>query len=434
MKKIDKYEINKIKLKQIKISNLTDYDIPKMLYADLWHMEELSNTQKIVRVLAHIMCKTLHIRKFEDDCDSTNIAVEIQYPGNIFRKDNQTIFSNLYHYLKPARHILVTKQYIFDPKGIGGRLVGLYRCFRQVQGLPFCSRLFLAAQLVMVRAFIGSMKKVFVSRYCFLLIFQEHDTISNAIIQTAQQYGTKVISPQHGMPMNRHEDNDQLHFDCFLADYKLCWNEATKLQFLSAGIDEKRLVVVGNTKKMYMPLTAKKEKKSFDVFGVVLDGPYIDQGIENNKSLIMIAVKLATEFRLNCVVKLHPFDKKENYLSEIHSSFAKVSILDASITMEEYEDLVDFSLGHTTGAMLDLIYDNCFVFQYKTEVEFPIETDDIYIFHDYEELQKNYLKWKGYYEFYKTKYEDIVKKYRVENPIELHNRFFQTLFQNECNE
>lgn len=38
------------------------------------------------------------------------------------------------------------------------------------------------------------------------------------------------------------------------------------------------------------------------------------------------------------------------------------------------------------------------------------------------------------YGFSKDIYENIANRYRVKNPIELHSRFFQALFQNECNE
>lgn len=428
MRKIEKYKINKEKLKQIKISNLTDYNIQKMLYADLWHMEELSNTQKIARVLLQIICKTLHISKFEDDFNSINMAVEIQYPGNIFRKDNQAIFCNLYNYLKPARHILIKKQYIFDLKKIGHRIVDLCKYFQQMQGFQFCNKLFLAAQLVMVSNFIDDIRKFFRFGQCrFMLIFQEHDTISNVIIQTAKQYGVQVISPQHSMPMNRHEDSDQLFFDCFSCDYKLLWNEASKKQFLSAGINEKHLVVVGNTKKMHIPNKKTEEKKMTNNFGIVLDGPMIDGATGNNRELVNIALKLSDEFGLGCIIKLHPFDEKERYLYKIRNVFAKAIILDTEAVMEQYEQMVDFSLGHTTGAMLDLIYDGCFLFQYKTDVKFPIETEDIYWFQDYEELRSKYIKWKENYEYYSKNYGDVVKRYHVENPVELHNEFFNKL-------
>lgn len=431
MKKIDVYEAKKRIIDQVKIPDMEQYDIRKILYSVIWRMVDLTPFQKWIRAVAYLVFKTFHISILDDHAKNDKLAIEIESIKEISRADNKLIFSNMYGYLKPCGHLLIQEKYKYklDIKSIVYRAKLFIVYINSINKTYLCDRAFLAANLVMAKSLIDFILKEKIFDGCqFILLFQDHERIENVLAQTARLQGGKVITPQHSMPMNRHEDYDQLFFDCFSADYKLCWNEATKLQFLSAGIDEEKLVVVGNTKKMYMPLVNRSQKKTYNALGVLLDGPHVDQGIENNKALIMIAAKLATEFGLDCVVKLHPFDKKENYLSKIRSSFTKVSILDAGTTMEQYEELVDFSLGHTTGAMLDLIYDNCFVFQYKTEIEFPIETDDIYIFHDYEELKRNYLKWKEHYEFYKIHNEDIVKKYRVENPIELHNRFFQTLF------
>lgn len=427
---IDLYEERKSVLEKIQLAEFQDYHIGKLLYAELWNMGQLSILQKVIRIIAYVIFNCLHISESDDLHKNNKLTVEIKGFNDAKRADNELIYANVSNYFKPCGHMLVYKKLKLEIKGLLNRLVSFGRYIGQIDELGFCNRAFLAAQLVMCRNFIILLETKNIFADCkYFLVFQESELIENTLVQTAKLHDVTVVSLQHGMPMNRHEDKDQLHFDCFSVDYKLCWNEATKKQFLSAGIDEEKLVVVGNTKKMHMPLTVKREKNLSDIFGVVLDAPIIDQGIDNNKTLIMMAVKLTTEFGLDCVVKLHPFDKKENYLSETRSSFAKVSILDVSTTMEEYERLVDFSLGHTTGAMLDLIYDGCFVFQYKTEVEYPIETDDIYIFHDYEELKRNYLQWKENYEFYKNQYKDITKKYRVDNPIELHDRFFKTLFQ-----
>ena len=107
-----------------------------------------------------------------------------------------------------------------------------------------------------------------------------------------------------------------MFFDAFSCDYKLLWNEFTKRQFTAAGINEEKLYVVGNTKKL-------KSEKNFiseavnNKFGILLDWPKGENAVDYNIKLIELANKIAEKYACGFYVKLHP-DRKSTRLNSSH--------------------------------------------------------------------------------------------------------------------
>lgn len=439
MKRITQYESAKLRIDQLKIKDLSNYEVGKILYTDIWGMYALSLMQKIKRVMALMVCNPLHLSRYPDYVEGKDIALEIHYTNDVPRADNATIYNNVYEYLKPARHVLLEKKYKIQLSGILRRLVRLFQYASSISGFAMSERLYLAAQLVMIKGFIEHLDATsFFKGSRYLLIFQEHDTISNAVIQNAHTYGVKVISPQHGMPMNRHEGSDQMIFDGFQCDYKLVWNDFAKAQFLSAGIDKNKIFVVGNTKNLYATPTNVESGSSFEgsrfsdkplFFGVLLNYPKNDRAFEYNCMLLSAAVELAKAIGMAFCVKPHPADSVDRYEKIMKSGMAE--IIPASVTMHEYQQKVLFSIAHVTGAIFDLIYDGCFVFQYIMGENFPVDIDDIYKFSTPEELIDHFLKWKANYNTYATEYQKIVDKYYISDVKERHDNFFIQLFAGE---
>lgn len=433
MRRIEQYETVKKIIDMFHIRDFSGYQIGKILYASVWVMYDLSLWQKIKRIFALLVCDPIQITAFPDSAVGADIALEIRYPGDVQRADNAAIFNNLYEYLKPCRHVLLEKQYRLNLTGIPKRLVRLCRYARAVKGFPMSERLYLAAQLVLSRTLADLLDREKIFKDCrYLLIFQEYDTISSMVIQNAHHYKVKVISPQHGMAMNRHENEDQLVFDGFLCDYKLVWNDFEREQYLSAGIDPDRIFVVGNTKALKQQQELKEYKpvkNSFDMmasrFGVLLNCPNYDGAYDANKKLLTAAKALAAKTGMRYLVKTHPIDYAARYTDLFDS--AKSEIVPASMTMDEYKDKVIFSLANVTGAIFDLIYEGRYVFQYIGSERYPVDMDDIYRFSSPEELIEHFEMWKTNYIKYSAEYKKTADKYRVEDKKERHDRFFQGL-------
>lgn len=422
MKKIDKYYIEKRKIIDVKISDFKEYNIPKLLCCDIWNVIDLTKKQVLMRVIAQLFCRVLHIIEDIDSSTSKNIAIEIKYSNDI-RKDNQTIFNNIYRYLKPASHFTVIKKYKLNILHFPYRFFYFCKYILSFKNISLKNKMFLSAQLMMLKDFQNNLaKNIKFKQYNKMLIFQEHDTISSFIIQTAQKQGVKVISPQHSYPMNRNEDFDQMFFEGFLVDYKLLWNEFIYKQFLSANIDAKRLYIVGNTKLLNIVKNNVPQEKFFNYFGVTLEWPLNINADKNNLCLLEIADKLAQKYDMTYIIKFHPADDINKYNKILSSKYCK-GVVDKNMSMSEYGEKVMFSLAHVTGAIIDLICDYRFVFIHKTEdINYPIETNNIYQFTNYAQLDSNFNIWKNNYDYYKQEYKKIVDKYYVKNAKELHDK------------
>lgn len=428
MKKIDVYDKLKDELKDIYIADFEDYDLSKILCCDIWHAMDINILQVFIRTMAQLLCNCIHFNTLNDHKMTNNIAIEIKH-NNVIRVDNKTIFNNVYNYIKPSKHYQIEINYNIKISKLIKKIKRLKRYFFTLKDFEFKERLFLATRLVMVKEIIEYLDRApFFDQCKFLLIFQEHDTISNVCVQNAKKYGVKVISPQHGCPMNRKADFEQLFFDAFSCDYKLIWNDFTKKQFISAGIPEEKLYVVGNTKKIMDKPKEIEMKKHMGVFGVLLDCPINYNAEKYNLDLLNCAERLAEKNDLKYIIKMHPIDDIKKY-QNIKKSGRCMDICRNSMSMEEYQDSVDFSIAHITSAIIDLIYDYCFVFIMKTDIYYPIETDDVYFFNNDNQLISNYIKWKENYEKYFLQYKEIVKVYNVDNSKELHDLFFQKLLK-----
>ena len=289
---------------------------------------------------------------------------------------------------------------------------------------------------MMVKGLIEYLERMeFFEGYRYLLIFQEYDTISSTVIQNAHLHGVKVISPQHGMPMNRHEDKDQLFFDGFQCDYKLVWNEFEKQQYISAGVSADRIFIVGNTKTLCMEDYCSESHPDYitmektEDFGVLLNCPQNDNAFEDNCRLLEAAQFLAVEKGLHFYIKLHPMDSISKYKEILKCNCAYV--LEPNITMKEYQKCVRFSIAHITAAIFDLIYDGCFVFQYIMGENYPVDISSIYKFTSPKELLVKYNKWTCDFLHYKEVYQETVNKYYVINAKERHDAFFKYLLSEE---
>lgn len=438
MKKVDIFYRNKEKLQGVYIKDFESYDVMKLLNCDIWNMAGLSKTDKLKRFAAHLVCNPIEIALQDDHCStSKNIAFEIEIKDQK-RKDNKNIYDNLYYFIKPAQHYMLKKRYKANLSGTASRLIKIIKYSVRLKNFTWDEKIFLAAQLVMASDLITLLsKQTDIAHSRNMLIFQEHDTLSSTVIQYVHQRGVKVISPQHGMPLNRHEDMDQLFFEGFQCDYKLLWHEFEKRQYISAGIPEKHLFVVGNTKKLgrekdsalWQKIIGQQESKT-GTFGIVLNCPENDGAAEYNKELLKIACRFARVRKLQGIVRLHPIDSPETYADVFDKRF--ITILEKGMSMDEFEKSIEFALGHLTGAIADLIYDGCFVFVYKHGQYYPIETAQLYEFDCYEKLDENYDEWVRNFGIYRETYKEIINLYRVENSMNLHKEFFERI--NDTNE
>ena len=74
----DSYENDKIKLNNIKSKDFIDYDMQKMLYNDVWHMQEIKGLQRIIRAVVQVICNGIDVSVCDDNSAGEFVVVEVK--------------------------------------------------------------------------------------------------------------------------------------------------------------------------------------------------------------------------------------------------------------------------------------------------------------------------------------------------------------------
>lgn len=181
-----------------------------------------------------------------------------------------------------------------------------------------------------------------------LITFCDAMPIDNLLTQHAVSLKIKTITNQHGQYRKLSDKNmspDAEAYENFISDRLFCWGNATKQEFINVGFAEERLVVTG---KISPPLENCRSTSESNLFGVLFNG-------ENNKKINHTLLKAAHEISLNTklkfIVRLHPNNSPKEYNFENLKQCEGFGLYSDS----EYIRLAKFSIGHMTGAIVDLL-------------------------------------------------------------------------------
>ncbi|GAB6012287.1 hypothetical protein [Viscerimonas tarda] len=247
---------------------------------------------------------------------------------------------------------LPTVKIPFASPGYIGYLLRALRVvfFRQLD-LPVRSKLYLAAVLVKIFYQIGLLEAVkpagSIKKYaCFNSAYKEESLLTAFF----NKQNVETITLQHGIFCNFKFfiPFDFINFDNFIAQKMLCWGQST-IDYLTAnGINQSRLILMGNLK--YKGLKIEKVNQNFKKCLVLLGrGLYIDT---NNKLLeTLSAYNKQHSPNIVYYIKKHPF-----LMDEEHKQFADIAnniiFLGREHAVEEAlkSSLVDFSIAVNTTA------------------------------------------------------------------------------------
>lgn len=226
------------------------------------------------------------------------------------------------------------------------------------------------------------------------IFFFDGDPMENYLCQVMKRYkpGCITATLQHGQYVYKGNEYDinQTGILNLTADYVLGWGPFTKKQFIKAGINENRIIQVGN---LLNPIDRKIDYKinsSNSIFGLILDSPSYYFAIEKNKEMIKLASQLAKMSDLKFWVKLHPVDSEDNY---IITSDSCLGFYPKEKLIKEYAEEIEFALLHVSSAYIDLLLLNCKSFKYNSEIEFPLVENKNESFDNIDELKKKYQAW-----------------------------------------
>lgn len=238
--------------------------------------------------------------------------------------------------------------------------LSLRQCFRTLCGLPVGFRMARGLSTSMARRFVvGSLiarmrsvaPRVFASLpsgHRTLVTFCDAHAVENLVTQKEKLRGTATITNQHGQYRvldARNMSADAEAYANFISDRMIVWGKATVGELGKVGVSSDRLSIAGWIRPRLQRQMAGGRKR---VFGVMLNG---QNAQDSNFALLAAATVIADALDLAYVVRLHPWTPLSTYRGVVDSRCQ--GLMHASL--EEYSGLVDFSLAHMSGAVVELL-------------------------------------------------------------------------------
>ncbi|MCO7472011.1 hypothetical protein NJG16_18220 [Stenotrophomonas maltophilia] len=180
-----------------------------------------------------------------------------------------------------------------------------------------------------------------------IITFCDAHSVENLVTQAEMKRGIVAITNQHGQYRvldDRNMSPDAEAYANFISNRMIVWGEATIREFEKVGCSADRFAVAGWIRRKQQ-CDAGSSKR---VFGVMLNG---QNGRESNLALLSAAAVLAEALDLTYVVRLHPWTPLSAYRHAVDARCEK--LMHASLA--EYCRLVDFSLAHMSGAVVELL-------------------------------------------------------------------------------
>lgn len=244
---------------------------------------------------------------------------------------------------------------------------------------------YLSAQLVWFYEFYRKIKMLELNPKV-AVCFCDTDFHESLLVQWFKNQNIVTITNQHGQPLLRDINIDRLNQSQILnfnSDYILVKGEFTKRQYLKAGIDEKRIIVVGD---LVSPHFKYIDRKSLGRFAVFLDSPSYLFSNDTNRSLLLFAEEISNKMNLTYVVKLHPSDDEKRYANY------NCKFVDKNTTLSDLFDMIDFGIFSASAIYIDMISHSVKPYQH-CKVEFPIVENGNDIANDYNDFEIKYNNW-----------------------------------------
>lgn len=425
--KLDDY--NGIKEELNVIRNKYHLKLGKALSDRVWRSTFSSNMELFMRIFYCIFFRQ-YILSENTNQNSKNL-VFIQDDIMKERQDHLKIFNNALSFINDYNFVYCKKvKKIYLLKWIKNVMLSCkwYKEFSFVKN--YVARIYLASCMCIVDDFYNTInKEISLDGKEALLVFIDVDLIDNIIVQLMNNKGVLTVELQHGQWIFEKSCLDYLNFTSFTAQHILVWNEFEKQQFLKAGYEDNRMIVVGSTKYVRDNIEVTELKNEYrGCFGVLLDGPSLSYAEKSNKKLLQFAEQLSEQLQMDYYIKKHPRDK--NIYEKEKKSIHCRNSLSPKLQMKEYASLIDFSICHTTGAAIDMMIMKSFVFIYKSDIYYPIQTDSFYEFSNISKLIESVKYLINHMEEKRREYALIQKHYHVYNAEQLHKEFFDNNFNN----
>ncbi len=380
-------------LRTVKLASLPEVDFSKALYLDSLYVFDLNWLKVLMTLIRSLLFKVpeLDIRiennpilmlttiYARDDHDSYWDSIK-----NLFPVKDEIIFNDRFTAKEYFKNISLW--------GIAERISHYrenYKALRRFKNK--FHRCYLASKMVTCEKYINAVKNrikdtkvVFV--FCDTFLFE------NVMIQFMQHKGIVSITAQHGQPLFFGWDKDHLNQSQILnfsSDYYIAKGNFAKMQFIKAGFDEKRIVVLGSMNKAVYMLSGICSQ---NIFGVFTDCILYDFAGYTNKKLIEMAEAISEKMNMSYFIKVHPSDTSPDYNRIV--SHRCIGIYQLEYSNEELFGRIEFGIMSASAIYLDMLYANVKCFQMQTEIPFPIVESPTDLFENCEQFADKLCVWR----------------------------------------
>lgn len=380
-------------LKTIKSVSFPEIDFSKALYLDSLYVLDFHWFKAVTAVVRSLFFKipeldiriennsllmltTIHAR---NDHDSYWGAIK-----DLFPVKDEIIFHNRFTakgYLKNISLWGITNRI--------SRYRKAYDALKEIKNRAH--RSYLASKTVTCEKYIDAIKdqikdtKV-VFAFCDTFLFE------NVMIQFMGHRGIVSITAQHGQPVFFGWDKDHLNQSQILnfsSDYYLAKGNFAKRQFVKAGFDKKRIVVIGS---MNNTVHKSLERSHQNVFGVFTDCILYDFADDTNPKLIAMAEAVAEKMNMSYFIKVHPSETVPDYHRLV--SHRCIGIYRQEYANETLFGRIEFGIMSASAIYLDMLYANVKCYQMQTKISFPIVESPSDKFETCGQLSDKFSTWK----------------------------------------
>lgn len=347
----------------MKLKNFEGYDIEHLLnmYLEICPIKnDFSMKDKIIgvfKLIAVIFCRRNKFLACKMGKD--NKILMMTHENIVTRNDTKQMISNVLNTIPDMAFDKVSwmscRKLSFDHalERVWLALVWYYQL--RTLGLPSVYRMELVRQLLDLH-YIGLdiSRNLNIVKYKLAMVFYDAPIQFNFMMQFMRLHGCLTATMQHCVLLSRREefsdirDYRGIELGSFVSDYLLAWNDFTRQEALKMGIDNSRIIVLGNAKCMGMPAI---KAQGVNVIGVILDGECNE---ECNIPMITAAQRYAEENGFKCVLRFHPGDDTSVYNSVINSKLT--TICPNNVNLSDFFSSLSFGVAANSTVVLELEY------------------------------------------------------------------------------
>ena len=380
-------------LRTVRLDSFPELDLSKALYLDSLYAFDLNWAKVLKALIRNCFYK---IPELDIRLRDNSILMLTTIHG---RNDHDSYWNSLKELFPVKDEIILNDRFTameylknVSLKGILSRMKRYRNAYIALKVIEKKShRSYLASKIVRCEKYINEIKnqtqntKVVIA-FCDTYLFE------NVMIQFLHNRGAVCITNQHGQPVFRGWDKDHLNqsqiFN-FSSDYYIAKGNYSKRQFVKAGFNEKKIVVLGSMNKEIPKLRFHDSPKKFGVF---TDCVLYDFAGDTNKKIIKMAEKISEKMNMSYFIKIHPSDALKNYNSIITSGC--VGIYKDEYTNAELFEQIEFGIMSASAIYLDMLYANVKCYQMKTNIEFPIVESQEDIFECCDQFMAKFAIWR----------------------------------------